>query len=364
MTITQTRLSTRLSTRLGKCRRLRHAIVPLALSLAVTGTAPDAAAHALPAGVDTTLRQAAERDADAFRAALRQAIAASPGYRDAILGHALAAHPQRSGELLLDGLFAPPLQPPTVSGTVHGDTNGRTNGQTTAHSDAQPQQPDKKPEAIEEEGSWNGTFVLGATVRTGNTDNAGATSELTVAYDEGPWRHRGEASVDYLRNRTQTQEQAFLGQYEAQRELTARDFIYGLARYEDDRFSGFDYEFTSSVGLGRRLVQEPGHEWTVTLGPSLRLAQPSDSDDQNRAVGGRFTNLLSWELSDTAKLENETEALVDTERVRVDNDVVLKVRIIDQLSGQISFGFVYRSDTPEDAEHTDTTTRAAVVYDF
>jgi hypothetical protein len=40
------------------------------------------------------------------------------------------------------------------------------------------------------------------------------------------------------------------------------------------------------------------------------------------------------------------------------------VRIIDQLSGQISFGFEYRSDTPDDAEHIDTTSRAAVVYDF
>src|SRR3546814_8476614 len=62
-------------------------------------------------------------------------------------------------------------------------------------------------------------------------------------------------------------------------------------------------------------------------------------------------------------LENRTEALADSERVRVNNDVILKLRIIDQLSGQISFGFQYRSDTPEEAEHTDTTTRATVVSD-
>jgi hypothetical protein len=79
-----------------------------------------------------------------------------------------------------------------------------------------------------------------------------------------------------------------------------------------------------------------------------------DGDD-----GARFTNLLSWELSDTAKLDNETAALADQERVRVNNDVVLMVRIIDQLSGRISFGFEYRSDTPDGTEHSDTTSRVA-----
>ena len=100
------------------------------------------------------------------------------------------------------------------------------------------QAADAKPEAIEEEGPWNGTVVLGATVRTGDTDNAGTTAEATVAYAGGPWLHKGEAGLDSLRNRT---------------------------------------------------------------------------------LGVRFTNLLSWELSDTAKLDNETEALADQERVRVNS---------------------------------------------
>src|SRR3546814_20232130 len=72
-----------------------------------------------------------------------------------------------------------------------------------------------------------------------------------------------------------------------------RHFSYGLARYEYDRFSGFDYEFTAAAGLGRHLVREPGHEWTVTLGPSFRKARPSDEQNVDRALGARFTNLLS-----------------------------------------------------------------------
>jgi putative salt-induced outer membrane protein YdiY len=81
-------------------------------------------------------------------------------------------------------------------------------------------------------------------------------------------------------------------------------------------------------------------------------------------VGARFTNLLSWELSDSANVESETEAQADRERVRFNNDVALKVRLVEQLSAQFSFGFEYCSDAPDDAEHSDTTTRAVIVYDF
>src|SRR3546814_16031267 len=100
------------------------------------------------------------------------------------------------------------------------------------------------------------------------------------------------------------------------------------------------------------LVREPGHEWTVTLWSSFRQARPSDEQNVDRALGARFTNLLSWELSDNAGLENRTAALADSERVRVHNDVILKLRIIHQLSGQICFRLQYRRATPEDAEPT------------
>lgn len=352
---------------------VRLALAPLILWFGTALPLSSPAAQDLPPGVAEALRQAADQSVDTFRAALRQAIAAAPQRRDAILRHALAAHPERAAKLLLTGLYQPPLLPPDMTqeiapGTAPHSAPEVAADHTTNRPAALPRasvvRTDDTPEAIEEEGPWNGTITLGATVRTGTTDNAGATGEVSVAYEEAPWLHRARVSLDYLRDRARTLEQAIVVEYEARHEVDERSFGYGLARYEDDRFSGFDFEFISSAGLGRHLIQEPGHLWTVTLGPTLRVSQRSDSGDRNEAPGARLTNLLSWDLSDVARLQNQTEALADTERVRVNNDVVLKVRIIDELSGQFSFGFVYRSDTPENAENTDTTTRATLVYDF
>jgi putative salt-induced outer membrane protein len=341
-----------------------------AMLWAAAACAPSAEAASLlpPASAQDLKNAANSRDSAAFRAALRRAIAADPERKEAILLDAMRAYPEQCAALMMANLYAPsPLAEERGDAVV---TVAYPLPETTRTAAAAPQAAAESVASAtsgnepEEEDPWSGSVVLGATVRTGNTDNAGVTGEGTLRFDEGPWHHRGKAAGDYLRNRTETQEQAYEAEYEVRYDLDERNFTYGLARYEDDRFSGYDYEVTSSAGLGRHLVKEEGHEWTVTLGPSFRVAQPSDSESQERSLGARFTNLLSWELSDSAKVENETEAQAERERLRINNDVALKVRLVEQLSAQLSFGFEYRSDAPEDAEHSDTTTRAAIVYDF
>lgn len=351
-------------------QRQNHSTLAAAmLSAAVACVSPGQAAEPLPPDLAEALETAAKsRDSATFRAILRRAIATDADRAEAVLRSVMKAYPEQSAAILMTGLYTPsPL-------ADHEDNDGAvvvlpappSAGMPTAMPKGQAEKVASATSTTlpEEKDPWSGSVVLGATVRTGNTDNAGVSGEASVRYDEGRWHHRAKAAGDYLRNRTETQEQSFEGAYEVRYDLDRRNFTYGLARYEEDRFSGFDYEFTSSAGLGRHLVKEEGHEWTVTLGPSFRVAQPRDSESPERSPGARFTNLLSWDLSDSAKVENETEALADSEEVRVNNDVALKVRLVEQLSAQLSFGFEYRSEAPENAEHTDTTTRAAIVYDF
>ena len=50
--------------------------------------------------------------------------------------------------------------------------------------------------------------------------------------------------------------------------------------------------------------------------------------------------------------------------MRVNNDVDLKARLVEQLSAQLSCEPEYRSEAPDESKHSDTTTRAAIVNDF
>ena len=153
-------------------------------------------------------------------------------------------------------------------------------------------------------------------------------------------------------------------EYEVNYDMTDRVFVFGLANYTDDRFSGFDFETLSSAGLGIRIFQGDPVAWEVTAGPSLRYAEFSDSGKTETAPGARLTNDISWQVSESALLANETEVLWDRERVTLENDASLKLRIVEKLSGKLSLNTRYRSNVPEDTKSTDTTTRASIVYDF
>ena len=147
-------------------------------------------------------------------------------------------------------------------------------------------------------------------------------------------------------------------------DITENVFGFGLLNYTDDRFSGFDFETLSAGGIGLRLFTVEPLTWEVTAGPSLRYAEFSDSDETETVPGARLTNDLAWQVTDSALLANETEVLWDRERVTLENDTSLKLRIVEKLSGKLSLNTRYRSNVPEDTKSTDTTTRASVVYDF
>lgn len=331
--------------------------------LALGGFAPPAlSAGAVPADIARSLAwAAASGDSKRFEAALRDAIAAAPERTDAILRHVVAVYPGQAAELLANGLLASgPSGAPPANATAEAPPPAGTGAPPAP--EAPP--PDQSPIADETGSGWSGSVAAGATARTGNTENVGVSGAIDLTYRKSRWEHIGKASGDYLRTREETQEQVIDLEYQVRYSLGDRSFLYGLTRYEDDRFSGFDYEFTASAGLGRDVIKTPAFEWTLAAGPTLRIARRADEDHSERAPGGRLTSALGWQVSETATVTDETELLADRDRVRAQNEVGLKLRIIDRLSAKLSFKAEYRSDVPEHAKHADTTTRGSLVYDF
>ena len=312
---------------------------------------------AVVAGTLTRAAQASEQNA--FEGAVRQALKSHPEQKQAILRLAVDLRPDWAMGLIAEALSesAPVMANPVT---------------TVADAVVVPSKPPKAPPKADvktappakPKPAFSGSFDFGGILRTGNTENGGIKGQLKLGYKSDRWKHKGTAEAGYLKSRTDTLEQKFELEYESNYDIRDNLFAFGLANYTDDRFSGFDYEILTAAGLGVRLFDEDPLKWEVTAGPSLRYAEISDSDERETSPGARFTNDITWQISDSAFIGNETEVLWDSERITVDNDTSLKMRIVDQLSGKLSFNTRYRSNLPEDTENTDTTTRASIVYDF
>ncbi len=302
----------------------------------------------------------------AFDRAVRDALQRYPSQREALLQYAIALRPDWAAGLIGDALnpaspeSSEPVEMPEVL-TVPAAVPAAVEAAETAPS------PDSEAGAVSKPASkpaFTGSVDFGGILRSGNTENAGLKGELKLNYRSEQWQHRAKAEAGYLESSTEPLEQRFEVEYEVNYDITESVFGFGLLNYTDDRFSGFDFETLTAGGIGLNLFSGDPLTWKITMGPSLRYAEFSDSEDTETVPGARLTNDVAWQVSDDALLANETEVLWDRERVTLENDTSLKLRIVDKLSGKLSLNTRYRSNVPDDTETTDTTTRASVVYDF
>lgn len=279
--------------------------------------------------------------------------------------------PAWTADLLVTALFDPPLDsrdasPPSLAQSAAVGPERPNAGQVEiGPGQVEVGQGDVgQTDPGEPKSPWSGTLDIGGVARSGNTTNLGVSAGIEVIYEAAPWRHAGELSFDYLEASGTTEAQVLDAEYQLHYDLTEKTFVYGLTHYEDDRFSGFEYEITASGGLGTRLIENEILEWTVAAGPSLRAFREEDSDQVETAPGFRLNNDVAWQISETAKLANETEVRLDSERSEVENETSLTLQIIESLAGKFSFTANYRSPVPEDTDELDTTTKASLIYGF
>src|SRR5690606_2630021 len=67
----------------------------------------------------------------------------------------------------------------------------------------------------------------------------------------------------------------------------ARSYIFGFASYEDDRFSGYDWQGVAAAGYGYRLIEADNMTWDVEAGPGYRVSVVEDdtiADDEHELI--------------------------------------------------------------------------------
>ncbi len=104
------------------------------------------------------------------------------------------------------------------------------------------------------ESPWSGKATLGYLATSGNTENSTLNSGVEVGFATGKWQHLATATaISASDNEIATAEAYGLG-WKSERNLTDTDFLFGRLAWRKDRFSGYDSQFSQTVGYGRRLI--------------------------------------------------------------------------------------------------------------
>ena len=147
---------------------------------------------------------------------------------------------------------------------------------------------------------WSLKGELGGSISTGNTESEALAAALSLEKRTPIWVHDLDMSVDFKRENDETTKDRYFGAYSIQRNITPRFYGVGVLWGERDRFAGFNYRFSESLGVGYRLLDRPGLRLRVEGGPAARQSEYLVTG-YDFTYATRLAEYLSWQI--TQRLE-------------------------------------------------------------
>lgn len=210
--------------------------------------------------------------------------------------------------------------------------------------------------------NWTGSGELGGSIATGNSDTVTATAGLNLNKESRNWRHTITALADLQRSDGENAQERYAAGYKIERNLSERLYVLGTLGWERNAVSGLRSRFTEALGLGYKLIDNPGVTWRLEGGPALRQAKFVDRDENG--VAFRAASDFGWAITPNTQFSQITSAYLEGGSSSILSSTALTAGLGGAFSARMSFNVQYESDPPVGDKHTDTVTRATLVYGF
>lgn len=211
---------------------------------------------------------------------------------------------------------------------------------------------------------WTGSGELGLVFARGNTDTQTLNTELKLGYIRGRWSNNSRFS--FLRSETDGDVDAsrFVFDNDTDYSLSEVSYLTGVARYDRDRFSSFEFQTSVAVGYGRKLINNERQGLSIEAGPGARYSERRDTGETETNLIGRAALDYRLAISETANLTNRALVEAGSSNTFVENETALTVAINDSLA--LKTGFAIRHNTSVEAgrEKTDYLSTVNLVYSF
>ncbi|MGJ8694110.1 MAG: DUF481 domain-containing protein [Thalassotalea sp.] len=243
----------------------------------------------------------------------------------------------------------------------------------------------------EEKSPYKASAELGALYKTGNKTTADILAGFDADYEKDVWR--AALRFDLLVRKTEkvdsegkedlvTTDQKWNVGLQVNHTLNSnmRNYLYGNATYEDNRFSGFDNQWSVSTGWGRRWYETKVSTFDADFGPGFKrdVISPYQKDLGNgdyEAVPSenRDSFIVQAQMKYTRKLNKFVEfkqfavakwATKSGENSQFKAETSITTKLIETLQLKFSFKIDHNTEVDDGKDNTLTQTGITLVYSF
>jgi putative salt-induced outer membrane protein len=211
--------------------------------------------------------------------------------------------------------------------------------------------------------AWKANVEIGFVTTDGNTQTETLNAKAKAETEREKWRHTMSLEALNSSDSGVSTAERYLVSGQSSFKMGPKNFFYALLSYEDDRFSGYDYRATVSVGYGRRVIADPDLTLDLEIGPGVRQSKPDTGDTVDEMLV-RGAAKLAWAVSKTSKFSEEL-TVDGGEDVTVTKSVTaLSAKVNSSLATKLTYTIKNTSVVPAGIEKTDSETAVTLVYDF
>lgn len=221
-------------------------------------------------------------------------------------------------------------------------------------------------DAIPENGEkeiFAGRLNLGYLATSGNTETASFNGKLALGWDLEKWRHAVVMSSIRSEEDGITTAENHQAGYKLDRKLDEKNYLFFLASWEQDEFSGFDEQTSQAVGYGRRMLETDTQLLDLEIGVGARQTELSDGTERDETIG-RLAGNYKWQFSETSDFTQKLAVESGDENTYTESVTGLSLQVMGNLDLAISYTIKRNSDVPLGNENTDTYTTVSLQYDF
>jgi putative salt-induced outer membrane protein len=221
---------------------------------------------------------------------------------------------------------------------------------------------------------WTAKAEAGAVAARGNTTADSANLKFDVAREFVEWKHALGVSAVYASDGIGATAQRWEGRGQSDYKFHPKGFWFGSGRYEEDRFSGFEYQTTYGTGLGWRFYDDPVTKLIAQLGVGYKDFRTRDAlaedevttipGERQEELIGQFSLDLERALTATTKIVNQFLVESGANNTFLQNEFSIQVRIMQSLALGVGYTARYNTDPPATFEELDTLTTLNLVYEL
>ena len=219
-----------------------------------------------------------------------------------------------------------------------------------------------------EEVTWDGNAELGFIQTSGNSDTQSLNSKFKMSREEGPFKSGLRLVALSSEESGERSKEKYLAALKFDYAIGEKDYLTSQALYEDDRFNGYQYQSTTTIGYGYHAWKDENGKLDLEAGPGYRRDALEDRNEHGDKVieeaVGRLSLDLLVNLGESAKFTEAFTVEAGDSKTVYTSDMGLQSTLTGSLAMKVSYEVKHTTDVPDGTKKTDSLVGITLVYDF